>query len=241
VENLLLPVENSPFLEVHLRWRLTFIAGYRLSSIGQDYNRGDGYQSMQDTLENMKPLTSNPLVAKLFTITALLLAGCSQTTSTNPSNTPSPTASSPPATSSPTQTPIPAVPNTVPTDPLSATPTPAPAPSEPSATGAIDDQKPIQFQPGATTATVEGKLPAKRIDRYTFAATAGQSTTVSINSPGQDVLLTIVDPQGSPMQRYQSGSPTWSGKLPTDGIYMVDVVATGKASSYTLTVSIQPQ
>lgn len=189
----------------------------------------------------MKPFTINAFTAKLLTIATLLLVGCSQTAPPNPSDTTtaSPT-TSPPETSSPTPTPVPAVPNTAPTKP-SESASPTVSPSLPSATGAIDDQKRIQFQAGATTATVEGTLTAKKIDRYTFDAKAGQSASVSIASPRQDVLLTIVDPQGSPIQRYQSGSSSWSGKLPTDGVYIVDVVATGETSNYTLTVSIQPQ
>lgn len=186
----------------------------------------------------MKALTSNTFTAKLFAIATLLLASCSPTP--NPPDTAS-SPTSPPATSSPTQTPIPATPNTVPTAQASESPSPTASPTEPSATGAIDDQRRIQFQPGKTSATVEGKLETKKVDRYTFEAKAGQSASVSITSPRQDVLLTVIDPQGSPIQRYQSGLSRWNDKLSTDGVYMVDVVATGEATDYTLTVSIQPE
>lgn len=185
---------------------------------------------------DMKPFTINAFTTQLLTIATLLLVGCSQTPPPPPSDIPT---ASPPETNSPT--PVPAVPNTVPPTQSSEASSPTVSPALPSATGAIDDQKRIQFQAGATTATVEGTLTAKKVDRYTFEAKAGQSASVSISSPRQDVLLTIVDPQGSPIQRYQSGSSSWSDKLPTDGVYIVDVVATGETSNYTLTVSIQPQ
>jgi hypothetical protein len=178
------------------------------------------------------------------------LAGCAQAPSTNPSPQVAPSQLPPP----PPQASIRAVPNTAPAQPPSSsqpltdtTPsasqtdaTSAPQIAQATPSEGSHDRGQIAFQTGSTSTSVQGNLASKAIDRFTFTASAGQPATIAIESPNQDVLLTLVDPQGSPIQRYQSGSASWSGKLPTNGTYVVDVIATGSASTYKLNVSIQP-
>jgi hypothetical protein len=117
-------------------------------------------------------------------------------------------------------------------------PTPPIPPTPP--TPQVRYQGPIQFQPGATSTVVRNYLPYQDIDRYTFNATGGQSANVSIYSPGRDVLLTIVDPNGNPIVRYQSGASYWSGILPASGNYTVDAVAAQGAAPYSLQLGVQP-
>jgi len=104
----------------------------------------------------------------------------------------------------------------------------------------INYRGPIQFQSGGTTALRRGYLQSQAIDRYTFTAYAGQPTTITIGSPYRGVLLTLVDPNGIPIVRYQSGASSWSGTLPTTGTYRLDAVATQGPSPYDLSLNIQP-
>jgi hypothetical protein len=99
----------------------------------------------------------------------------------------------------------------------------------------------IEFQAGATSALIRRYLPATDdIDRYTLQASAGQPANISISSPGQKVLLTIIDPNGNPIVRYQGNISRWSGTLPADGTYIIEAVADGGASSYDLRINIEP-
>ncbi len=160
-----------------------------------------------------------------------ILGGCGQSTT--------PLAESP----TPTPTVTPASPSPIPTTPTTPAPTPevqAPQAAQPLSPPASDDRKKIEFAAGSSSATVDGTLANKAIDQYTFEATANQTATISIDSPNQAVLLTLVSPSGSPIQRYQSGLSSWSGSLPESGIYRVSAVAT-QASSYKLNITILPK
>lgn len=97
----------------------------------------------------------------------------------------------------------------------------------------------IQFQPGATSAQINHFLAFHNVDRYTFQASAGQNAVLDLKSSGRSVLLTIVDPEGSPMVRYEGGAFQWSGTLPHSGNYTVDAVNVKAGTNYTLALSIQ--
>ena len=98
----------------------------------------------------------------------------------------------------------------------------------------------IRFAPGNTYTQVNGYLPPQNTDRYTFTAAAGQPTNLSIGSPTGEVLLTLIDPNGNPIVRYQGGATFWRGSLPASGTYTVDVVNVGRGSEYTLSLGIAP-
>lgn len=107
------------------------------------------------------------------------------------------------------------------------------------ATARIHNRGNIKFLLGQTYAKVDGYLAPQNIDRYRFRATAGQHCNLSVRSPNQQVLLTLIDPNGNPIVRYQSGAADWSGKLPANGTYQLDVVNQSRASSYNLRLSIR--
>jgi hypothetical protein len=117
---------------------------------------------------------------------------------------------------------------------LSKLPLPIPTPAF-----NIHDRGAIQFQPGATSTSVSHYL-ASGSDRYTLQASAGQLASFTISSPNQNVLLTLVGPDGNPLITSESGASTWSGVLPKDGNYTVEAVDTGDPAQYNLNVSIQP-
>lgn len=159
-----------------------------------------------------------------------IVAACTQSVTPQAQTTSSPAVQPTTATPAPLQTPQAQPPQTI--QPLnSQTSTNA------QTTGNRDRGK-INFAAGSSSATVEGNLASKAVDQFTFDATANQTGTITIESPNQDVLLTLVAPSGSPIQRYQSGQSNWSGTLPESGTYRVNVVATKQAASYKMNVSI---
>ena len=99
----------------------------------------------------------------------------------------------------------------------------------------------IEFAPGATTATVFGGLAANSIDEYVLYALEGQSMTVTISSPGDQVYLSIVGlSDGFPLVRAASDATSWTGVLPGSQDYSIKAVAGVAVPSYQLEVFISP-
>ena len=98
----------------------------------------------------------------------------------------------------------------------------------------------IQFQPGAISASLDGKLAGGETNHYLAWANAGQTMSVKINSPANDVLLTIYGfEDGMPLVRYVSGAWEWSGPLHAAQDYMIEAISVGGTTQYTLEVVIQ--
>ena len=99
---------------------------------------------------------------------------------------------------------------------------------------------PIEFPAGQTSAEVFAELAAGRTDSYLVRGQQGQTLSVEITSPNDDVLLSVVGEDGTPLKRYQNGPPSWTGELPATQDYILQSVSVGQATSYTLRVSIEP-
>jgi hypothetical protein len=129
------------------------------------------------------------------------------------------------------------------------TPTPVPSPS---ATGTARAPLPttqpsvvrIQFAPGATSATLTGRIVRKEEGgvefgtEYLLRAFAGQTMAVAITSPGNDVLLTIVGADGVPLKRYVDGEAEWRGQLHATQDYSIIPTSVGSTTDYALAVSV---
>ncbi len=112
-----------------------------------------------------------------------------------------------------------------------AIPVPALSSSEP---------KRIQFARGATSATVNGELARRGIDRYILTALAGQSMQVAVNASGEAVVLAVQGEDGMILLNRGNGQAEWSGVLPKSQDYIVSVISTGSAADYSLAVTILP-
>ena len=98
----------------------------------------------------------------------------------------------------------------------------------------------IQFAPGAISAVIPGQLAGGEVNYYLAGARGGQTMTVRILSPDNDIFLTIYGmSDGSPLVRAMMGQTAWSGVLPMTQDYMIEAVSTGRASGYSLEVIIQ--
>jgi len=98
----------------------------------------------------------------------------------------------------------------------------------------------IQFARGAISSVVPGQLGAGEVNYYLAGARGGQTMSVRILSPNNDIFLTIYGmADGSPLVRSMMGQTSWSGVLPLTQDYMIQAVSTGGASGYSLEVVIQ--
>jgi hypothetical protein len=97
----------------------------------------------------------------------------------------------------------------------------------------------IKFAHGTYSASVDGHLQGNTVNYYLLRASAGQTMSVAIFSPHNDVLLTIYGMQdGSPLVRSVSGATTWTGVLPGTQDYMIEAVSVGATTNYTLQVMV---
>jgi hypothetical protein len=96
----------------------------------------------------------------------------------------------------------------------------------------------IRFAPGATSATVEGRLSANNRQDYLVAAQAGQEMIVELYASDENTLLAISGEDGTPYKRGAVGGPSFRFTLPATQDYMLSVVAEGGATDYTLVVAI---
>ena len=98
----------------------------------------------------------------------------------------------------------------------------------------------IQFAPGAVSATVQGDLTAYESDDYVLRALDGQTMAVTISSPNNNVLLTIVGADGISLTNgLMSGASEWRGQLPETQDYIIRALGTDQPADYTLSVLIE--
>jgi hypothetical protein len=98
----------------------------------------------------------------------------------------------------------------------------------------------ISFKSGATSTRVQGNVAVQSTVTYLAHARGGQTMTVTITAPYDDVLLTIYGLEdGQPLVRAVSGATSWSGTLPGTQDYVIDVVGTDAARRYILDVDIE--
>lgn len=100
----------------------------------------------------------------------------------------------------------------------------------------------ISFEPGAVSARVQGSINGTLINSYLLNARGGQHMTVTINSPRNDLFLTIYGVNdGTPLLRAALGQTQFSGTLPQTQDYMIMVVPQDTSvptTDYSLTVEV---
>ena len=194
----------------------------------------------------MKDSRVQPMIVGALLVAGLLLSACS--------STPAPTATPPAApTTAPTveavatDTPAEAATETPAAISPSASATLAPEPSAtnppaPSATPLpTNPPEPaaerISFSTGATSATVEGNVPAQGMDRYVLRVMAGQLMEVAVD-PQDKVQLVIYGADGTVLKSGMGGVAFFRGTVPSTQDYILDVSAGTEAVSYWLQVTI---
>ncbi len=127
--------------------------------------------------------------------------------------------------------------------PTRSLPTAAPSPSltstatTPAGAALVGPQR-IQFAPGSSKATIQGKLVANGMDSYVIQVPAGQTLSANASSQAK-TLLQISGADGSPLKTYGAGGASWSGTVPSTQDYMIGITTEdGSAASYTLVVAL---
>jgi hypothetical protein len=85
----------------------------------------------------------------------------------------------------------------------------------------------ISFRAGGEAGQFSGALRAGEVESYVFAGLKGQRLTVRIDRVRErDIVAKVVDDaRGGPLdQRAAEGARSWTGLLPADGDYRIDVV-----------------
>jgi hypothetical protein len=118
--------------------------------------------------------------------------------------------------------------------PLAPRPTPSPQPER------------IFLLPGDTSVTVSGQIERETTEGvschcgYLIRGLAKQVMEVVVDSPNDDVLLSIVGEDGVPLKRYVDGESRWRGVLPATQDYLLQPVGTGGSTGFTLMIVISP-
>lgn len=100
----------------------------------------------------------------------------------------------------------------------------------------------IPFAPNTTASLVRGSLLPLGDQVYTLPGAAGQSLTLSIRAPYDQVALSLRGAtDGTVLTRVVSNTMRWSGTLPSSQDYVITLVSSaGTATSYVLGVEGDP-
>jgi hypothetical protein len=95
----------------------------------------------------------------------------------------------------------------------------------------------IQFSAGATSAAVQGELPARGTHYYVLGAEAGQLMEVNV-SPDGGVLTVVYGMDGTVLKSGMGGGSFFRGTLPSTQDYIMSLSAGDQAVSFTMNVMV---
>lgn len=106
--------------------------------------------------------------------------------------------------------------------------------------------RPVHFDKGASSATIEGSVVGDSIIDYTLGARAGQTMTVSLKTDNASNYFNVLPPGSTDVAVFvgSTGGNEWNGTLTADGqhtvrVYLMRNAARRKESAhYTLKVAI---
>jgi len=93
----------------------------------------------------------------------------------------------------------------------------------------------VRFNVGSTGATVKNPIQPNERHRYHVWAAAGQD--LLLQRKQGDVNLTLISPQGQTIASVTNGQSQWSGKLSSNGNYIIEVSAKNQ-SNYLISMNI---
>lgn len=99
--------------------------------------------------------------------------------------------------------------------------------------------KRVQFERGAVSATMDGSIGYRGVDRYVVRASGGQTLRATLRSAQDGVLLSVVGENGVVLNTIRSKATEWVGVLPASQDYGVNVVAVRGDTTYSLCLEIE--
>ena len=186
----------------------------------------------------LTPLTPEPMaVAEITPVSEEPTPVPATSTAPPPSATPTMPASTP--------TPFTPTPHVASATPLSPTltpepPTPTPLPPEATPVPTTAQPAPVRitFQPGATSASIVGRLAESGADQYVVRAVADQLLDVSVSPAKDTIRLHIHGADGTVLEGDGTDLPLLRGTLPKTQDYLISVASDGPEMNYTLSVII---
>jgi serine/threonine protein kinase len=123
-------------------------------------------------------------------------------------------------------------------DPGTASPTPTATPTTAPTAEPVEYSQQLSLEPGEST-QVEGSLRANETVNYRLQAAEGQVLRAQL--AGEGVLLTVLAPNGNPVNGQANRVLGWTGPLEFTGEYVVQlrVVEGLEQSNYSLTVALE--
>ncbi len=98
----------------------------------------------------------------------------------------------------------------------------------------------ISFDPGATSATVNGTTLNGYIFSYALNCKSGQTMTVSLTVPSTTAYIDVFGIASGTLLSVTAKASTWTGVLPQTQEYVIEVIPVGGlVVNYALTVSVQ--
>ena len=94
----------------------------------------------------------------------------------------------------------------------------------------------VRFQKGRSTAVLKGAVVRATADRYIVGASRGQTMTVNVTSVEDNAALEIIAPGDTSLATEVAD---WTGELPANGDYIIDVSPTRGNATYTLKITIR--
>ncbi len=127
------------------------------------------------------------------------------------------------------------VPPTVAPSPTAVPPTPTATPVPPGGTVRIS------FEPGGTSAVVQGTAAPNLPMHYVLRVQAGQAMAVNLTAPQGQAFLVITGANGALFLSERVRASIWSGNVPTTQDYTIDVRAAANVPvPFTLQVTVPP-
>jgi len=117
---------------------------------------------------------------------------------------------------------------------------PPPGTTDPLTTQSPELLIPIAFTPGVTTTTLTGTVAEGMSQTYTLQAQQSQTLILTMSSQNAGLLLRIRGADGAVLKAAEDGSLAWTGQLPASQAYLIDLISTGPAATYTLQVNLTP-
>lgn len=97
----------------------------------------------------------------------------------------------------------------------------------------------IQFAPGSPSARVSGTVSAQAPKRYMLQGLGGQTLGVELETGDPETYLTVLTPKGENMAGADGTIHEWSGRLPMDGDYVIEVInPEGDSTDFWLTTTV---
>ncbi len=112
----------------------------------------------------------------------------------------------------------------------------------PPLSGSSSGVRRIQFQPGATTVSVQGQVAASGSDTWVLRALAGQTLTAQLTFSSGLAILIVWGADGSVLISDHAETTTFSGVLPSTQDYFIEVCGNpNSTTNYTLTITVPPR